>query len=155
MKTFISEHCGLAGVVPKFQNIEDWTGVVTFSDKNRDTGWISYRIPGLHYQLMWRAYEALRRFCRTAAYLQKKSRCCNSFTVLRYASFDGSTAIELRHVELRLASDLLKELELALDGLKTPELASRCLPLLTRRANDVIRIVCDDHTFTTNDVMDF
>ena len=155
MKRLIAEYCGLAGVVPKSRDDINWTGVVAFSGQNQDTASISYNIPGSRCQLISRACEALRRFCGIASYLQKKRLCCNSFTVLRYTSVDGSMAIELRHVEFRLASDLFKVLQLFLNNFESPGLISRCLPQLTRLANDVIRVVCDDHAFANEDVLNF
>ena len=155
MKRFIAEHCGLAGVVPKSRDSTTWTGVVAFSGDNQDTASISYNIPGSRDQFMWRACEALRRFCGVASYLQKKCLCCNSFTVLRYTSVDGSMAIELRQVDFRLASDLFQVLQLVRSNFKSPSLVSRCLPQLTLLANEVIRIVCDDHAFTHEDALNF
>ncbi len=155
MKRLIAEHCGLAGVVPKSRDNINWTGVVAFSGQNQDTASISYNIPGSRYQLISRACEALRRFCGIASYLQKKRLCCNSFTVLRYTSVDGFMAIELRHVGFRLASDLFKVLQLVLNNFESPGLISQCLPQLTRLANDVIRVVSNDHAFANADVLDF
>ena len=165
LKRLVAEYCGLAGVIPKSPLNPKWTtkgrntgagpGVVHFSSGNLGTASISYNVPRADDELISRACGALRQFCGIASYLQKKCLCCNSFTVLRYTSFDGSMAIELRDVKFRLAFDLFEELQLVLDNLESPGLISRCLPLLTRLANDVIRIVCDDHTFTADDIVNF
>ena len=128
---------------------------MAFSGENQDTASISYSIPGSRYQLISRACEALSRFCGIASYLQKKSLCCNSFTVLRYTSFDGCTAIELRHIKFGVASDLFNALQLLLNDLEGPDLISRCLPQLTRLANGIICVVCDDLAFANEDVLKF
>ena len=44
---------------------------------------------------------------------------------------------------------------MVLNNFRSQELISTCVPLLTRLANEVMRIVCDDHTFATDDVLDF
>ena len=155
IKRLVAEHCGLAAVIPRSRTTTEWIGVVAFSGENQDTASISYNVPGSWNQLISRACGALRRFCGIASYLQKKCLWCNSFTVLRYTSEYSPVAIELRNVEFRIASDLFKALQLVLNNFENPELTSRCLPLLTRLANDVIRIVCDDHTFAIDDVLDF
>ena len=106
LQKIIAEHCGLAGVVPKSRDHKAWTGVITFLDEGQSTALITYDIVNSRRELVSRVCEALQRFCGIASYLQRKSLCCNSFTVLCFASVNGCKLIELRTVKFRLALDL-------------------------------------------------
>ncbi|KAI9840817.1 MAG: hypothetical protein M1837_001290 [Sclerophora amabilis] len=143
LKKIIAEHCGLAGVVPKSRDLRAWTGLVTFLDKDRSTASITYATTDFRHELVSRVCEALQRFCGIATYLQKKGLCCNSFTVLRYATINGHTVIELRPLSFGLAFDLFVVLQLLVNNWESPGLISRCLPRLNEIANQVIYTVCD------------
>ena len=143
LKKFIAEHCGLAGVVPKSRDPKAWTGLVTFFGNARSTASITYDVVVSRRELVSRVCEALQRFCGIASYLQKKRLCCNSFTLLRFASVTGSTVIELCTIAFRLALDLYVVLRLLINNWESPGLISRCLPRLSEIANEIICTICD------------
>jgi len=143
LKKLIAEHCGLAGVVPKSRDPKAWTGLVTFSDQGRSTASITYETVNSRRELVSRVCEALQRFCGIASYLQDKSLCCNSLTVLRFASVNGSTVIEICTIAFGLASDLFVVVQLLVNNWESPGLISRCLPRLSEIANEIINTICD------------
>ena len=155
LRKIIAEHCGLAGVVPKSRDPKAWTGLVTFLDKGRSTASITYDIVDSRRDLVSRVCEALQRFCGIASYLQKKDLCCDSFTVLRFASVTGSTVIELRTIAFRLALDLYVVLQLLINNWESPGLISRCLPRLNEIANEIICTICDANIPDNKDDIEF
>jgi len=155
LKKIIAEHCGLAGVVPKSRDPKAWTGLVTFSGKGRSAASITYDIVDSRRELVSRVCEALQRFCGIASYLQEKGLCCNSFTVLRFASVTCSTVIELCTIAFELASDLCVVLQLLIDNWESPGLISRCLPRLSENANKIIFTICDANILGNKDDIEF
>lgn len=155
LKKIIAEHCGLAGVVPKSRDPKAWTGLVTFLGKGRSTASITYDVVDSRRELVSRVCEALQRFCGIASYLQEKGLCCNSFTVLRFASVTGSTVIELCTIAFGLASDLYVVLQLLTNNWESPGLISRCLPRLSAIANEIICTICDANVFGNMDDIEF
>lgn len=143
IKKLIGEHCGLAGIAPKSRNVQDWTGLVNILGASNDTALITYDMHGTRYQLVSRVSEALQRFCGVASYLQRRGLCCTSFTVLRRTSTNDDVAIEIRQVNLHLASDLLTVLLLLVHNFESPGLIPRCLPRLKELADEIIDSVCN------------
>ena len=155
LKKIIAEHCGLAGVVPKSRDLKAWTGLVTFLDKGWSTASITYDVVDSRRELVSRVCEALQRFCGIASYLQKKGLCFEHITLLRFASVNGSTVIELCTLAFGLALDLYMVLQLLINNWESVGLISRCLPRLSEIANEIIYTICDANIPSIQDDIEF
>lgn len=154
-KRLITEHCGLAGVVPKSREPKGWTGLVTFSGEDLSTASITYNKSDSHYELLLRVREVVQRFCGVTGFLQKERLCCNSFTMLRYNSIDGYDVVELCRMKFPLASELLVVLQMLVSNFRSPAFTSKCLRHLRTISRAIIGTVCDISEFDENIEPDF
>jgi hypothetical protein len=110
----VTSLCGLAGIVPRTPYDSNWIRGASFDGDSTGSATVTYGTVGAtEHLIIGRCHSALQAFCTATAESQRYGGCCDSYTILCQVAEE---AAKLREVDLKLAVQLLSQLESFLQG---------------------------------------
>ena len=140
IKRQVATSCGLAGVIPVYDDRQGWISSVAFDGDDSAVASVAYELErsrntSIIQDCLPRVEAALGRLVDIVSWLQQNDLCCNSFTILKLSPEIGR--VELIQVPFSLISHLVSKVSYLRSSERTREILNSALNV----AQEILRLV--------------
>ena len=157
IKRQVATSCGLAGVIPVYDDRQGWISSVAFDGDDSAVASVAYELErsrntSIIQDCLPRVEAALGRLVDIVSWLQQNDLCCNSFTILKLST--GIGRVELIQVPFSLISHLLSKVSYLRSSERTREILNSALNVAQEILGLVYGVEIDGTTLLPRELID-